>query len=130
MKDIGGVITAWPPQFGDNFGGLSAVRFDAATYVAVANAAQIDNTLPVHPDRTNSYFYVLAPEDAQADSPQTMTAWQRFLNAGFTYRDEAKQVVAEAAKKAGGALEFGFGKVALGVGIAVVVLAWFELRRR
>ena len=88
MRAAGAAVgMTWP--FPDQYQGLTAARFDSAGAYANAFNAGMLNGLVQQSNAANTAFYVVAPSDVQDDSPQTMTAWERFLNAGFTYGDQA-----------------------------------------
>lgn len=73
------------------FAGQPAARYDNETYTELANAGQIDMTLPQVASPSGDFVYVVAP--GLDDVPATMSAWQRFQNAAFTVGDEAAGAV-------------------------------------
>jgi len=85
----GGIAVIWPFKTGiyASSYGAPAARYAPAQYTAAFNANAFDVTAPQQPTPDNQWFYVLAPSDAIADAPQSMTLWQKFENAAFTGGD-------------------------------------------
>lgn len=85
VKRLGGAAVAWPLK--DKNAGKPAARFPVAKYVQLFNAKKINATAPQVVK--GAYAWVLAPADAVAAAPHTMTTLERLENAAFTKGDEA-----------------------------------------
>lgn len=101
-----------------SFAGQPAARYDNETYTELANAGQIDLTLPQVASPSGNFVYVVAPK--LDDVPATMSAWDRFLNAGFTTADRTADAIGLPSLNTLENMLKGAGLVALGVGALVV----------
>lgn len=121
----GGVATAWP--FQDQYYGMWGARYSNQQYGTLYNQGLIDTAAPQQQENNKQYIIVLAPPEVQADSPQTMTLWQKFLNAGFTWGDQAADAVGLPSLKTLGNIASGITWIGLA---AAAVVLWIAIRPR
>lgn len=119
-----------PPTM-QRYVGQPAAMFDNDTYVALGNAGYIDINRPQVASNSGKVVFVLAPPDAIAAAPKTMTAAQRIANTVFTAGDITADAIGLPSLDAiEGAIK-GIGReVLIGIGVTIGVALVLKSMRK